>query len=191
MDARRVTIVTDAAPRHRWPTDLNVETPQRVLSVEAALRAQGYHSCTPPPSLHARTHDAIRALHTPEYLRALQAACATVPEGDAHVLADPEEPAEYTYVTLHSYDDAVRAVSTCLHAADAVAGTPTSPWFVAVRPPGHHALAGQASGFCLLGNVAIMVKYLQSAHGVQRVCDGRAVWVMRRMHPNLNPNKTR
>jgi len=41
--------------------------------------------------------------------------------------------------------------------------------FCAVRPPGHHAEANRAMGFCLLNNVAIAVRYAQKKHGLSRV----------------------
>lgn len=41
--------------------------------------------------------------------------------------------------------------------------------FCAVRPPGHHALADRAMGFCLFGNVAIAARYSQRHHQLARV----------------------
>src|SRR5262249_11581186 len=41
--------------------------------------------------------------------------------------------------------------------------------FAIGRPPGHHALAGRALGFCLFGNVAIAARYAQAELGVERV----------------------
>ena len=41
--------------------------------------------------------------------------------------------------------------------------------FCAVRPPGHHALADRAMGFCLFGNVAIAARYSQRRHQLARV----------------------
>jgi acetoin utilization deacetylase AcuC-like enzyme len=41
--------------------------------------------------------------------------------------------------------------------------------FCAVRPPGHHAEANKAMGFCYFNNVAIAARYLQNQWGIQRV----------------------
>ncbi len=41
---------------------------------------------------------------------------------------------------------------------------------VAVRPPGHHAEAERAMGFCLFNNVAIAARYVQKKVWSQRAC---------------------
>jgi acetoin utilization deacetylase AcuC-like enzyme len=40
--------------------------------------------------------------------------------------------------------------------------------FAAIRPPGHHALAGKGMGFCLINNVVVAARHAQQA-GVHRV----------------------
>jgi acetoin utilization deacetylase AcuC-like enzyme len=41
--------------------------------------------------------------------------------------------------------------------------------FALARPPGHHALAGRAMGFCLLNNAAIAARYAQTELGLERI----------------------
>jgi acetoin utilization deacetylase AcuC-like enzyme len=41
--------------------------------------------------------------------------------------------------------------------------------FALVRPPGHHALADEAYGFCLVNNVAVAARYAQAELGLQRI----------------------
>ena len=49
-----------------------------------------------------------------------------------------------------------------------VAGT-IDNGFALLRPPGHHAEHAQAMGFCLFNNVAILTRYLQRRHGLDKI----------------------
>ena len=60
---------------------------------------------------------------------------------------------ENTYINPHSYNVAVHAAGSSIAAAErALAG---ESCFALVRPPGHHAAAAWAMGFCLINNAAI------------------------------------
>jgi acetoin utilization deacetylase AcuC-like enzyme len=52
---------------------------------------------------------------------------------------------------------------------EAVMGGEHQKAFVAMRPPGHHALASTPMGFCLFGNVALAARRAIDRHGAERV----------------------
>jgi len=41
--------------------------------------------------------------------------------------------------------------------------------FALVRPPGHHAPPETAMGFCLVNNLAVAARHMQTEHGVRRI----------------------
>jgi len=68
-----------------------------------------------------------------------------------------------------SYDIARLAVGGCIEAADAVLSGRVRNAYALVRPPGHHADADQGAGYCVFGNLVIMVRHAQRMHGLRRI----------------------
>lgn len=101
---------------------------------------------------------AILRCHSPDYLASLQRLCAG---GGGHLDAD-------TICSPASFATALLAVNGWLDGL-AVALAERRPVFVAARPPGHHALATRAMGFCLLGNAAIAARSALADYGLERV----------------------
>src|SRR6185503_10460913 len=67
-----------------------------------------------------------------------------------------------------SYDAALLAAGAVVDAVDRVLAGEIQRAFCAVRPPGHHADAGRAMGFCLFNNVAVAAAQAL-ARGLERV----------------------
>jgi acetoin utilization deacetylase AcuC-like enzyme len=82
---------------------------------------------------------------------------ARLSEIDRPLHLDPDTVASET-----SWEAAALAAGVALEAAD-------RNGFALVRPPGHHALADRAMGFCLVNNIVVAARYAQAELGLERV----------------------
>lgn len=64
---------------------------------------------------------------------------------------------------------AQRAAGAGILGVDLILSGEACPVFCPVRPPGHHAEAGAALGFCLFNNIAVAATHALDAHGLRRV----------------------
>ena len=68
-----------------------------------------------------------------------------------------------------SYDIAMLSAGGVIEAVDAVLDGRVQNAYALVRPPGHHALADLAMGFCLFGNAAIAGLHALDVRGLDRI----------------------
>ncbi len=73
-----------------------------------------------------------------------------------------------TYVSADSFDVAQLAAGGSVELVHRILAGELDTGFAAVRPPGHHAEADQAMGFCLFNNVAVAARSAQQA-GAERI----------------------
>jgi acetoin utilization deacetylase AcuC-like enzyme len=104
--------------------------------------------------------DAIRAVHSPSYLYTLEQLALF----QHTVRLDPD-----TYANPDSYIIARLSAGGVVRAVEAVLSGEAHNALAVVRPPGHHAEANRAMGFCLLSNVAIAARAARDTWGVKRV----------------------
>ena len=133
------------------------------------------------------THPDFARLHPtgahPESQRRLQVLLEAFPAYDH---ADPATVADVERAHLAEHVARIRAIEretwldpdtvctestfeAALLAAGATIEAVKSGSFALVRPPGHHALAGRAMGFCLFNNAAVAARYAQAELGLERV----------------------
>ena len=133
------------------------ERPERLAAVGAAIAAR----TEPLARIAPRRADEseILRVHKAAHLAHLRAAA-----GRAPMRLDPD-----TYLGPRSVEVAELAAGGLVDLCRAVARSEVETGLAAVRPPGHHAEADRAMGFCLLNNVAIAARALQADEGVGRV----------------------
>ncbi|MHA1839642.1 MAG: histone deacetylase family protein [Candidatus Ranarchaeia archaeon] len=74
-----------------------------------------------------------------------------------------------TVVSPKSYEAALYAAGAGITAAEALKKDHAKNAFGLVRPPGHHATATRAMGFCLFNNIAILANYLLAKKYAKRI----------------------
>ena len=142
---------------HHDPGPGHPEAIARLQAVIGALTAAfpELDWCTAP--LATREH--LARVHTPELIAAiLDTPALTAVRLD-----------EDTVLSARSAQAALRASGAAVAAVDAVLGGEIRSAFCAVRPPGHHATAGTAMGFCLFNHIAVAAAHGLAMHGLARI----------------------
>ncbi len=152
-----VAHVLDDRFADHFPPDPHPERPARYHAVRRALLDAGLPERGPALPARAATRDELLRVHTPDYLAELEAI-----DGAAGWL-DPD-----TYYSPGSWRAARTAAGAAIDVTRAVLAGRASRGLAPVRPPGHHAEADRAMGFCLLNNAALAVAAAR-AEGVARV----------------------
>jgi acetoin utilization deacetylase AcuC-like enzyme len=141
-------------------TGAHPESPRRIVAVEQALSAQdwlGWDVRLSPAASRA----AILAVHPASHVDRIQALSA---RGGGMIDIDTTVSVGSYEAALHAAGGAVAMVEALLGSGDGVRAAASLH-----RPPGHHATADRAMGFCLLNNVAIAAQHAVGEAGARRV----------------------
>lgn len=101
----------------------------------------------------------LAAVHRPELIHAVRRLCE---RGGGRLDED-------TVVSPQSFDVAAYGAGAVVRAVDDVLGAVDRRAFCLVRPPGHHASADRAMGFCLFNNISLGARHAIARHGLDRV----------------------
>jgi acetoin utilization deacetylase AcuC-like enzyme len=134
------------------------ERAARIAAIERHLEETGWFGFERRES-PAVARELLERCHSPQYVAAIERFCAA---GGGQLDVDTLVSAGSWEAALHSAGGAVAVVDALLED-----GAPAA--FAAGRPPGHHALAARAMGFCLFNNVAVAALHALAEHGLERV----------------------
>ncbi|MFH1651738.1 MAG: histone deacetylase [Chloroflexota bacterium] len=143
----------------RHDTGTHVENARRLEAVTAYLEESGLREQLTLIEPRPATVAEVATVHDRRYIDYVREAAQ---RGGGWL--DPD-----TVVSPESYEVALYAAGGAIRAVDAVLGGEVDSAFALVRPPGHHATARQAMGFCLFNNLAVATKYAQKQAGVERI----------------------
>ncbi len=136
------------------------ESPNRLRTIVQQLEQSGTMNQLIKILPRRAEDEWITQIHSSSYVSALNQHAPT--SGRVSLDAD-------TAMSPGSLNAAHLAAGGALAAVDAIMARQVDHVFCAVRPPGHHAEAGRAMGFCLFNNVAIAARYVQKKYGLTRV----------------------
>jgi acetoin utilization deacetylase AcuC-like enzyme len=143
----------DTGPNHP-------ESAQRLQAIMDHLSMTGILRQVQQFTPTERDSQLVELVHTPSYIQRVKEAC---------LMGQPYIDTLDNPICSASFEIAVEAVTACCVAADFILNGTWECCMVLPRPPGHHAEADRAMGFCLFNNVAVVARYVQQHYGLQRI----------------------
>jgi len=140
----------DPGPRHPERAD-------RVRAVLSAIRNVPGTELLPAP---LASQEQVCRAHDSGYWASL---IDLEPESGM-VALDPD-----TFLSPGTIDAALRGSGAACFAIDQVFAGKSRNAFCVIRPPGHHAEAAVAMGFCLINHVAVAARHALAMHTIERV----------------------
>lgn len=149
-------IFSELCYRHTCPRG-HPERPERLTAIHDGFE----HANLTPPRIEPipATREDLLRVHTEDHVNLIEQTCASEAPYD-----DPD-----TFMMQGSWEAALLGAGAAIEACTQVLDGRYDNVFSAMRPPGHHAEADHAMGFCLFNNVAVAAKWLRDSAGVKRV----------------------
>lgn len=133
---------------HEMPAG-HPESKDRLIAINETLKQSGIWG----KLLHMRPRKAdlqdVLAVHSGSYVEKVMSFTGYY---------DPD-----TYISKNSVEAALFAAGAVIEALEGCRTGRIERAFCAVRPPGHHAEANRAMGFCIFNNVAVGARYAQKS----------------------------
>lgn len=139
--------------------DYHPESPHRLETIYNMLEEKDMAKKFVDIKARDATREELGYIHTQEYISRIAST-----KTRSKVILDPD-----THTSPRSWEAAILAAGGFLALIDKLMQNKIDNGFALVRPPGHHAEADRAMGFCLFNNIAIGAKYAINKYNLERV----------------------
>jgi acetoin utilization deacetylase AcuC-like enzyme len=140
-------------------TGTHPERPERLRQIINRLQSTGLAAKCITPTWQPASRARLERIHEPGHIDRIAAIAA---HGGGHIDSD-------TVVSSESFEVAQLAAGAACDAVDRVVRSEDTTALCLVRPPGHHAIAERAMGFCLFNNIAVAAQVARHEHQLDRV----------------------
>jgi acetoin utilization deacetylase AcuC-like enzyme len=154
----RIGIVKDRRFADHRQGPGHVESPERIAALNRMVEEEvrfPFMLIEPRPA----TEREIGLIHTPGYVGLIRSTA-----GRERTVLDAD-----TSASALSWETARLAAGAVIEASGAIMDGKIKNALALVRPPGHHAEADAARGFCIFNNIAIAAESLVHDHGLKRI----------------------
>lgn len=141
----------------------HAESPESKRRFKNLLVASGLADQLAVQSANPATEEELYLVHDPAYVANLQA----VSDAGGGDLAPPFNTD--TPVGPGTYEIAKLSAGLAIQALEDLYSGKYRNAYSLSRPPGHHATANQAMGFCYFNNIAVAIETVKKRHGLGRV----------------------
>lgn len=155
----KTIVIKDNVYLNHLTTPGHPECARRLESIYGAIENTAFSGCYQSVSPRKAEKPEIALNHSMDYIERIEKTA-----GKPFTSLDPD-----TSTSAGSWDAAVHAVGGVLKGLDMIMGKEADNGFALVRPPGHHAEASRAMGFCLFNNIAVGAHHLINTHNLQKM----------------------
>lgn len=147
---KRVGLLYDDIFLEHETPNWHPENRERLVAIMEALKASDLWGSLVKLKPRKAAFEDIELAHTHDYVETIR--------NSRPGYLDPD-----TYFSEGTLEAALYAAGAVMEAVDRCKNGEIDRAFCAVRPPGHHAEADRAMGFCIFNNVAVGARYAQKA----------------------------
>lgn len=135
------------------------ETPERLIAIYEMLDNPDMAWKFVQIDARHATREELMQVHRPSFIDFIAQT-----SGKSMTILDSD-----TVATAETYDAARLAAGGLINAVDSVMSGEADNAFALVRPPGHHAHAASAAGFCIFNNIAVGARHAMARWGLERI----------------------